>query len=214
MVFVQLLFNSLIIGSIYALVASGFSLIWTTNKFAHFAHGASVSLSAYILFTSFTLWNIPFFLSAIITVILAAGIGVLMNQIIYSPLQKRKSSNIADNQELAKIMGINSAKIKNYSFMIGSALAGVAGILIALEQNIEHSMGTMLMIKGFAGAVIGGVTSVPASILGSYVLGIAENFGIWYLPSGWKDAIAFVLLFLFLLFRPTGILGLNKGVKE
>ena len=121
---------------------------------------------------------------------------------------------VADNPELASIVGIHSRRISDLSFIIGSGLAGVAGILIGLEQNLEPTMGTMLIIKGFTGAVIGGVTSVPASIIGSYLLGFVENFGIWYLPSGYKDAIAFILLFIFLLAKPTGIFGINKGVKD
>jgi len=74
-------------------------------------------------------------------------------------------------------------------------------------------MGTNLMIKGFTGAVVGGITSTPAAIAGSYILGFAENFGIWYLPSGYKDAIAFVLLFIFLLFKPSGLFGIDKGAR-
>ena len=121
---------------------------------------------------------------------------------------------VADNKELASIVGINPKKIAIYSFLIGSALAGIAGILIGLEQNMDPTMGTELMIKGFTGAIIGGIGSVAGAIPGSYLLGIAENFGIWYLPSGYKDAIAFVLLFIFLLFKPEGLFGVIKGVKE
>jgi len=292
MVFTQLLANSLIIGSIYALVACGFSLIYSTNKFMHFAHGTSVIVSAYILFWLFAILGIPFFLSCVLTLILSALLGLLMYRLIYLPLQNKKSSNIilliasigililfenliqmifgaqvrtiglikvtkgiefmgavitplqiiiiltsivllvllylfmkktrlgrnmravADNKELASIMGINHRRISDYSFLIGSVLAAIAGILIGLEQNLSPTMGTMLMIKGFTGAIIGGITSVPGAIVGSYLLGIAENFGIWYLPSGYKDAIAFTLLFIFLLFKPTGFFGIDKGVKK
>ena len=113
----------------------------------------------------------------------------------------------------AAIIGINHRKVTTIAFALGTMLAGVAGILIGLEQNLEPTMGTRLMLKGFTGAVVGGVSSVPASILGSYILGLVENFGIWYLPSGYKDAIAFVLLFLFLLVKPAGLFGKDKGVK-
>ncbi|MFH1650280.1 MAG: branched-chain amino acid ABC transporter permease [Candidatus Woesearchaeota archaeon] len=288
MIFVQLLFNSLIIGSIYALVASGFSMIYGTNRFIHFAHGSSVAAAGYIMFLLFVILGIPFWASIPLTILAASGLGYLMFVGIYAPMRQRHSSNVvlliasvgililvenlilmlfgadvksiqrfplhgisvfgaiitplqlvifivsiailvglflmmkrtalgrhmravADNPELARIMGVNSRRIQGYSFLIGSALAGVAGILIGLEQNLEPTMGTMLMVKGFTGAVIGGVTSIPASVVGSYLLGLAENYGIWYLPSGYKDAIAFGLLFIFLLFRPTGIFGINKG---
>ena len=121
---------------------------------------------------------------------------------------------VADNPELARISGINPDRVFAQSFMLGSAIAGVAAILVALEQNIEPIMGTNLIVKGFTGAIIGGATSVPGAVLGSYLLGLVENFGIWFLPSGWKDAIAFALLFVFLLWRPTGIMGIYKGPRE
>ena len=90
---------------------------------------------------------------------------------------------VSNEKELAEIIGINTKKVMGQSFIIGSVLAGVAGILIALEMSIQPGIGTRLIIKGFTGAIIGGVTSVPASILGSYMLGAAENFGVWYLSS-------------------------------
>jgi branched-chain amino acid transport system permease protein len=117
---------------------------------------------------------------------------------------------VSDNKDVAEVLGISAEKIYSWSFIIGSIIAGIAGILVGLEQNLEPTMGTKLMIKGFTGAVIGGIDSVPGSILGSFLLGLAENFGIWFLPSGYKDAIAFIILFIFLLFRPQGILGIKK----
>jgi branched-chain amino acid transport system permease protein len=121
---------------------------------------------------------------------------------------------VANNRELASIVGINYKKIAAISFFIGSCLAGIAGILIGLEQNLMPLMGTHLMVRGFTGAVIGGITSVPGAILGSILLGLVENFGIWWLPSSWKDIIAFGVLFLFLLFKPNGLFGFDKGVKN
>jgi len=289
--FLQLTINGLIAGSIYALVASGFSLIDGTNRFMHFAHGISVVVAGYIIFSLFKLAGINFFLSVLLTLILSGFFGFLMFRMIYLPLRNRKASNVillmasiaililgqnviqaiygadvktlgyievskglsffgaiitplqiviiatsfvlmvllyvfmkktklgrdmravADNKELASIVGINERRVSDYSFILGSVLAGIAGILISLEQNLEPAMGTTLIIKGFTGAVIGGINFVPASVLGSYILGFAENYGIWYLPSGYKDAIAFALLFLFLLFRPNGLFGLNRGVR-
>jgi branched-chain amino acid transport system permease protein len=82
----------------------------------------------------------------------------------------------------------------------------------SLLSSLTPSLGTSLFhlhrnLQGFTAAIVGGIGNVPGSILGSFLLGFAENFGIWFLPSGYKDAIAFVLLFIFLLFRPQGILG-------
>ena len=122
---------------------------------------------------------------------------------------------VSNNKDVAEIVGINSETIYSWSFIIGSAIAGIAGILICLEQNLEPTMGTGLIIKGFTAAIIGGIGNVYGAVLGALLLGLAENFGILYLPSGYKDAIAFIILFVFLLFRPQGLFGTKKeGDKE
>jgi branched-chain amino acid transport system permease protein len=143
-------------------------------------------------------------------------VSVLLLVLLWLFMKKTKLGKamraVADNKEVAQTVGINPEKVYNFTFIIGSAVAGIAAVLIALEQNIEPNMGFTLIIKGFTGSIIGGISSVPGSILGSYLLGLVENFGIWYLPSGYKDAIAFFLLFIFLLFRPQGILGIKKAV--
>jgi branched-chain amino acid transport system permease protein len=292
MILAQLIANSIIIGSIYALVAAGFALVYSTNKFMHFAHGVMVAFSGYMLFLMFSILGVNFYISCFITLILAGLLGWISYRVVYEPLQKRKSSNVilliaslgllillentlmiffgpdiktinyfgiakgidilgaivtpiqiaiiiitlvllvglyffmnkskigrnmravADNKELTSITGINYRSIADLSFIIGSVLAGIAGILIAIEQNLTPAMGTGLIIKGFTGAVIGSIMSVPGSIIGSYILGFAENFGVWFLPSEYKDAIAFILLFIFLLFKPNGLFGVDKGVRN
>ncbi len=122
---------------------------------------------------------------------------------------------VADNRHLAESVGINSEKVITVTFAYGSALAAAGGVLIAMETNLEPMMGLMPNIKAFAAVIVGGVGSVPGAILGSYFIGLAENIGIWYLPSGYKDAIAFFILVVFLLFRPRGILGKKKeGMQQ
>jgi len=287
--FNQLLINGLIAGAIYALVASGFSLIYSVCKFVHFAHGVVIALSGYFLYFLFSIVGLNFGFSIILAIIFASFSGFLINQIVYRQLRKRKAGNtilliasvalliffeslililfgadvktigyikiakgieifkaiitplqiviiavsiillvvlflfmkktkigkamraVADNKDVAEIVGISSEKIYSWSFIIGSAIAGIAGILVGLEQNLEPTMGTNLIIKGFTAAIIGGISSVPGSILGAFLLGFAENFGIWFLPSGYKDAIVFIILFIFLLFRPQGIIANQSG---
>jgi len=287
----QLVINSLIAGAIYALVAAGFSLIYSTCKFIHFAHGSTIAIAGYVLFLFFNILGLNIVFSILISILFAGFIGYLMNRFVYRQLRNRKASNavlliasfglliffeslvllifgadvkaiglikiaqgisiggaiitplqiviiissfilliilyifmknskigkamraVADNRDVAEIVGISAEKIYSWSFVIGSSIAGIAGILVALEQNIEPALGTGLMIKGFTAAIIGGVGSVPGAILGAFLLGFAENFGIWFLPSGYKDAIAFVLLFIFLLFKPNGILGISRGTQ-
>jgi branched-chain amino acid transport system permease protein len=276
--------NSLIIGSIYALVAAGFSLIYKANKFFHFAHGSVVTFSGYMFYLAFSSLNLGLVFSSIFALVLAGALGWGFYEGVYLPIQKRGASKaillivsvglmilienlillffganvkvlkigsyeslnilgaivtplqlviigvsvilflilyyiinktkigrdlraVSDSKELSSIVGINSRRVLNFSFIIGSFIAGIGGILIGMEQNLTPTMGMILGIKGFTGAVIGGMASVPAAVLGSYILGIVENFGIWYLPSGYKDAIAFILLFLFLLLKPEGLFG-------
>ena len=98
-------------------------------------------------------------------------------------------------------------KIILYAFGIGSALAGMAGVLVSLETNIEPTMGFNAILKGIIAAIIGGIGSIPGAVLGGFFLGIVENLGIWKIQAGWKDTIAFAVLIVFLLFRPGGILG-------
>ncbi len=117
----------------------------------------------------------------------------------------------ADNKDVAQVIGINVEKITTYTFALASALAASAGVLIAIEQNLEPTMGFGAIIKGFTASVVGGLGSVRGAVAGAFLLGLVENIGIWFLPSGYKDAIAFVVLIVFLLFRPQGIFGRKEA---
>jgi len=119
---------------------------------------------------------------------------------------------LADNKDVAQVVGINPEKVYSYTFIIASFLAAIAGILIGLDQNLFPALGFTFVVKGFISAVVGGINFVPGSIVGGYFIGIVENLGIWFLPSGYKDAISFTILLIFLLFRPQGILGKKDGV--
>ena len=92
--FLQIFFNSLIIGGVYALAASGFSLIYATNRFMHFAHGVSIIAAGYSLFGFFSVLGIPFFLSCVLTLLVSALAGFLMYFLVYHPLRKRNSSKV------------------------------------------------------------------------------------------------------------------------
>ena len=226
-IFLQLLINGVIAGAIYALVASGFSLIYSTNKFVHFAHGGVIALSAYFLFWLFSSLGLNFVVAILLTVLFSALLGYLLNKFFYKPFRAKKASDsillvssiallillesvalllfgadvktidliktskgieiagaiitplqlvivfisvvlffglyllmkktkigkamraVADNKDVAEIIGISSEKIYSWSFVIGSAIAGIAAILISLEQNITPTIGTNLMINGF-----------------------------------------------------------------
>lgn len=113
---------------------------------------------------------------------------------------------IGDDKEVSAIVGINTSKIIGYVFFISSAIAGLAGILFGLDTGIEPTMGLPLILKGIVASIIGGIGNVYGGVIGAFILGFAENFGIWLIPGEWKEAITFVILILFLLFRPQGLL--------
>ncbi len=114
---------------------------------------------------------------------------------------------VADDPFGASICGINPERVILHAFGIGSALAGIAGVLISLETNIEPTMGMNAILKGIVASIIGGIGSIPGALVGGLFLGIVENLGIWKIQAGWQDTIAFAVLILFLLLRPQGILG-------
>lgn len=113
----------------------------------------------------------------------------------------------SDDEQVAKIVGVNTDRLLSFVFFLGSAIAGTAGILVGYDTGIEPTMGMQLLLKGVIAAIVGGVGHIGGGMLGSLLLGLAENFGIWKISGEWKDAIAFGLLILFLLFRPGGIVG-------
>lgn len=284
----QVFINSLVVGSIYALVAIGFVLTYTTTKFLNFSQGAIIGASAYAFLFSFSylgwfgafvfaiftavLLNFLFYIfifkkmlnkkaSKVILLLISFAILMAMEsviQIIFSaspqridlPIQKgieifgasitkiqiliilttiiilvltwlviKKTKvglglrAVSENKELAEIYGLNAERIVLWSFLIAGFLGAVAGTMIALEYVITPGISTFYMIKGFVGAVTGGVASLYGAIFGSYIVGIFENYGAWFFASSYKDAIAFILLFLMLLIKPEGLFGIKKGIR-
>jgi branched-chain amino acid transport system permease protein len=282
-IFIQLILNSLIAGSIYALIALGFNLIFGVVKFFDLGYGAMIVIGAYATFYFTKILGLNIFLAVALGVLSAGVVGLLVNRFVYQNLRKKKASNmvlliaslgvftvlqavtailfssqfktlsqsvtanvynifggivtqtqivificavvimialtvmlnktkfgkavkaIGDDEEVAKIVGINTNKIIAGVFFIGSAIAGLAGILIGFDTGIEPTMGLKLILKGVIASIIGGIGNVYGGVLGALFLGFVENFGIWKLSGEWKDAIAFAVLILFLLFRPKGI---------
>jgi branched-chain amino acid transport system permease protein len=111
------------------------------------------------------------------------------------------------DRDTARLMGINVDRMVALTFIIGSVLSGAAGIMMAIYYNATYPrMGFLPGLKAFSAAVLGGVGNIPGAILGGLLLGVAESLGAAYISSGYKDAIAFVILILVLLIRPQGIL--------
>ena len=285
-IFPQLVLNSVIAGSIYALIALGFNLVYGTTKFFNLAHGVMAAVGAYAVLWLMRVTSGSSIVLMVIVGVLVAGLaGWGLDKLVYLPLRKRKATNmvllvaslgaftaiqaiiailftsqfqtlsrnvgdqtiyqifgavitqtqliilvsglaimaslvlllkktlfgkaikaISDDEEVARIVGINTEKIIGRVFFIGSAIAGLGGILVGFDTGIEPTMGLSLLLKGVIGSIIGGVGSIYGGVLGSFLLGFVENFGIWQISGEWKDAIAFVLLIVFLIFRPRGII--------
>lgn len=117
------------------------------------------------------------------------------------------------NREVSRLMGISPNRMALLSFMLGAGLAGVVGVSVAPVSLATYDMGLMIGLKGFVAAVLGGLVSIPGAVLGGIVLGIMESFGAGLVSSGYKDAMAFMILLLMLVFRPQGIIGARSGKR-
>jgi len=297
--FFQQLTNGLAVGSIYALIALGYTMVYGVMKLINFAHGDLFSIGAYLGLTmllSFGLTDkLGVFGGLLLLLVMVMGlvglIGVLLERIAYRPLRKadRLSAVVsalgasiffanslmliygarfkvyphnllpeanlnfwgvqiplirilllavalllmgglylfiqktkigtairaaAIDQEAAKLMGINVNQIISLVFFIGPALGGAAGIMVGMYYGqINFLMGWMYGLKAFIAAVIGGIGNIPGAMLGGLILGIVEALGAAYISFAWKDAIAFFVLILILIVRPTGILGERVAEK-
>ncbi len=115
---------------------------------------------------------------------------------------------------MAGLVGIDINRIISVTFMIGSALAAVGGVMVTLYYGVVHFfMGYIAGVKAFTAAVLGGIGSIPGAMLGGFMLGLIENFGASYLSSVYKDAFAFIVLIITLIIRPAGLLG-EKNVDK
>lgn len=283
--FTQILINSIISGSTYTLMALGFSLIYSTTKFFHIAHGAVYIFGAYFAYLYYLLFGIPLIFSIPFAVISSMLLGVLIELSIYKPLRKRGSTAfvlllaslgiyivlqniislsfgdetrslrsgivmegveflgarittiqiliiiisfvlligcwilikytklgkairaVSSDTELALISGIKVDRVILFAFAIGSMLAGIASILISFDIDMTPTMGIDALMMGLVAVIVGGVGSIPGAALGGFLLGFAQNFGVWKIASQWQNAIAFVILLIFLFVRPQGFLG-------
>ena len=120
----------------------------------------------------------------------------------------RASRACSQDMQMAGLLGIDTNKVVSFTFVLGAMLAAVGGVLIAITiGKLNPFIGFIAGIKAFTAAVLGGIGSIPGAMLGGVLLGLAETFAAAYLSSQYKDIVAFLLLVLILLFRPTGLLG-------
>ena len=283
--FLQQLVNGLSLGSIYALIALGYTMVYGIIKLINFAHGDIYMLGAFTAFYATTVFHLNFFLALIVAMVLCGVLGVLIERIAYKPLRHatritalitamgvsyileyttqyfagsevktfpedvlnnavfqiggiqisqqqiyiiavtlilmlaltyivgrtrmgRAMRAVSVDEKAAELMGISVDRTISFTFLLGSVLAGAAGVLVGVYYNsINPLMGMVPGLKAFIAAVFGGIGIIPGAMIGGFAIGIAETMVVAYGSSLYRDAIVYVILILILIIKPAGLLG-------
>lgn len=293
--FLQQLINGLTIGSIYALVTIGFSMVWSILQLANFAHGSFYMLGPYLSLTAILLLgdSPAVFLCVVLAVaVFTACLGAGMDRVFLRPIREKKVSTIStilctigvqtvinngiiaiygsqsrafpdpfrlqsihignavvswmqiiiftlavilmlilskivygtklgmamravsQNGRAASLMGINVNRVIMLTFFLGTLVAAIAGCMVGLYyQVIDTTMATVTSSKSMAAAILGGIGMLPGAVVGGLIIGVLETLVAAYISSGYRDAIAFAVLIVVLVVRPTGIMG-KKSINK
>ena len=292
--FLQQLINGLSLGSLYALIAIGYTLVYGILRLINFAHGDLLMVSAYAAIMGVGIFSWPWPAAFALAIAATGLLGVLLERGAYRPLRRaprisllisaiaasfllenlvlviaggrakpfpvpsafsgavsmgglyiprlsfliplitagflaglfwiiyrtqagRAMRAIARDQEMSSLMGIDVNRIIAFTFLLGSLLAGVGGVLWAMKYpQVNPFIGILPGLKAFIAAVLGGIGNVTGAVLGGLLLGLLEIMIVALFPSwaGYRDALAFALLILLLLVRPTGLLGEALGEEK
>ena len=260
-VFFSQLINGLSLGSIYALIALGYSMVYGIILLLNFAHGDVIMVGAYMSWFVMNQLGLGPVTAVCATILTCTLLGVVIEKIAYTPLrgakvipsyydnktfylgkvplgltsiitlvvtvlsmlvltflvQKTKLGKamraVSEDMDAARLMGINVNSTISFTFAVGSALAGIGSVLYCCSYpQATPTMGSMLGLKAFVAAVLGGIGSIPGAMVGGIVIGLCECFVSAIGLSAWKDAVTFAILIIVLLFKPTGFLG--RKVQE
>ena len=298
-IFLQQIINGLVQGSVYALVALGYTMVYGILGLINFAHGEVVMIGAMLALSSLTAllgWGVPTLLALPLSIALAMlgcmVLGYTIERIAYRPLRHaprlaplitaigvsivlqnlammiwgrsyhsfpsliannphniggaiinniqiiifilalaimaglmvvvhrtrlgRAMRAVAENQHAAQLMGVDINRVVSITFMLGSALAAIAGVMVSANYGLAHYyMGFILGLKAFTAAVLGGIGNLRGAMLGGLLLGLIESLGAGYIGdlsggffgSNYQDVFAFFVLIAVLVFRPSGLLG-------
>jgi branched-chain amino acid transport system permease protein len=205
----------------FLITAIGMSFV--LQEFVHFilphlidGYGGSNAQQPVVLVqpkTQFTIFEAAVSNVTIVIVVSALVLALLTDMALNRTKFGRGIRAVAQDPTTATLMGVSRERIIMTTFLIGGLLAGAAALLYTLKvpQGIIYSGGFLLGIKAFSAAVLGGIGNLRGALLGGLLLGIMENYGQAVFGTQWRDVVAFVLLVLVLLIRPTGILGESLG---
>ncbi|MDX6396854.1 MAG: branched-chain amino acid transport system permease protein [Gaiellaceae bacterium] len=155
----------------------------------------------------FNVGNVHVALLRIITVVAALVLMMLLWFLVNRTRTGKAMRATSFDREAAAMMGIDIDRVIVFTFVLGSALAGAAGVLQSLRVPTTVAIGFVAGLKGFTAAVIGGIGSIPGAMAGGLILGFAESYAQGYISTKWSDLIVFSILILFMIFRPQGLLG-------
>ncbi|MBR5735026.1 MAG: branched-chain amino acid ABC transporter permease [Desulfovibrionaceae bacterium] len=144
--------------------------------------------------------------------VIVIAVSVLLMLVLYAFIHRTRMGAairaVAIDQGASRLMGINVDRVISLVFFLGAGLGGVAGVMVGMYYGqIDFTMGWIYGLKAFTAAILGGIGNIPGAMLGGMLLGVIEALGAAYLSMAWKDAIAFLVLILILIIRPTGLLG-------
>ena len=289
---IQQMINGVSLGSIYALIALGYTMVYGIINLINFAHGDVLMVGAYIGFALTGILGFSFLPALLVSMAVCGLLGVVIEKVAYKPLRGgsrisalitaiavslflqygmmyfvgpesrtykdvlpgdqisvfgtgavidikslyiigitvllmvilmyitnrtkigKSMRALSQDRDAAELMGINVSKTISYTFFLGSSLAGAAGVLIGVYYStINPLMGATPGLKAFVSAVIGGIGIIPGAVFGGFFLGLLETLVSSIGGSLYKDAVAFLILILVLLIRPTGLLGYKDNEK-
>ena len=148
----------------------------------------------------------------VLVIVSAIAMMVALDQFVRRSKLGRGIRATAQDPETAALMGVNATRAVQVTFLLGGLMAGAAAFLYMLKiETTKFDVGFLLGVKAFTAAVLGGIGNLRGALVGGLVLGVAENWGSALFGTEWRDVVAFVLLVVILLFRPTGILGESLG---
>ena len=289
MEFLSYLISGISLGSIYAIIALGYTMVYGIAKMLNFAHGDVIMVGAYICFFSVSSFNLPPAVGVVLAVLACTALGIVIERLAYKPLRQATSlavlitaiavslclQNLAliffsssprpmsavfdvapvtigsiqfsgisiltivmsvalmvalqlfikktrvgkamravsEDSQAAILMGISTNKTISLTFAIGSGLAAMAAVMYcSAYPQVQPYMGSMLGLKAFIAAVLGGIGSIPGAMLGGILIGLVESIT-RHFNSQLADAVVFAILIVVLLVKPAGIMGKNVGEK-